>query len=38
MYRGIKMKEQLEKIYSDAVADIEKAATVKIWKISNSNI
>ena len=23
------MKEQLEKIYSDAVADIEKAATVK---------
>ena len=29
MYRGIKMKEQLEKIYSDAVADIEKAATVK---------
>ena len=24
MYRGIKMKEQLEKIYSDAVADIER--------------
>ena len=23
------MKEQLEKIYSDAVADIEKASTVK---------